>query len=129
MAEVTQQNPEPMGTAGKKPSRKRKPAAKTGGKLNRKKTDAVGMRTLREAAGKAVGENSAEITASLLKAILEGKLNSGKMLFELAELQPEHEDEGTVRRRWSVAVALAAEPEWQEPVDEDQESERSASSL
>jgi len=76
------------------------------------------MRTLREAAGKAVGDNSEQITASLLKDMLAGKLGSGKMLFDLAEQQPEAEDSENTRRVSSEALALAAEPEWQEPVIE-----------
>jgi hypothetical protein len=93
---------------------KLEPVSKTGGSKTRKKADPSGMRTLREAADKTVGDNSERITASLLKEILGGKLGSGKMLFDLAE--PQAEKEGVSKRQLSrsVATELASEPEWQE---------------
>jgi hypothetical protein len=77
-----------------------------------------GVKILREAAGKKVGENSGKIAQSLLDGALGGDVNSAKLLLSLAELEPEQEDAGNPQLGWSLALALAAEPEWQEPVIE-----------
>jgi hypothetical protein len=97
---------------------KLEPVVKTGKKTTGKRAAPSGMRTLRKAAGKTVGENSEKITASLLKGMLAGKAGSGKLLLDLAEQEPENEDEGKNRRGRSAASDLAAEPEWQEPLSE-----------
>jgi hypothetical protein len=104
------------GQMAKSTEKRLEPVGKTGGKTTGKKADSAGMRALRKAADKTVEDNSARITASLLKEILEGKLRSGKMLFELAEPQAEKEGASKRGRRRSVAMELAAEPEWQELV-------------
>jgi hypothetical protein len=77
-----------------------------------------GVKILRKTAGRTVGENSERIADSLLQGVLKGDLNSAKLLLSLAELEPEQEDAGKPQRGWSAALALAAEPEWQEPAME-----------
>jgi hypothetical protein len=94
-------------------------ASKTRVRPNRKKPGRSGctgrgVKTLREAAGKAVGESGGKITDSLLQCALNGNLNSAKLLFLLAELEPEPGAAGKSRHGWSAALALGAEPEWQE---------------
>lgn len=106
------------GQMAKSKQNKLEPVVKAGKKTTGKRAAPAGMRTLRKAAGKAVGENSEKITASLLKGMLAGKAVSAKLLLDLAVQEPENEDEGRNRRGRSVASDLAAEPEWQEPVSE-----------
>jgi hypothetical protein len=103
--------------------KKLKLVGKTQVRPNRKKPGrpgcaGKGVKTLRKAAGKAVGKNSGKIADSLLQGALKGDLNSTKLLLSLAELEPAQENAGKSRHGWSVALALAAEPEWQEPVIE-----------
>ncbi|MGD0521345.1 MAG: hypothetical protein ABSA48_08830 [Terracidiphilus sp.] len=83
-----------------------------------KKKVPKGVKILREAADETVGENSAKITASLLKATLKGKVGMAKLLIDLAALQQEKEDAKKKRRGRSTAQELAAEPEWRDEVIE-----------
>ena len=68
--------------------------------------------TLQEAAGKAVGKESKEITKLLVDSALCGDSNSAKLLASLTDKQPKAAEAGKKKRRWSLAEALAAEPEW-----------------
>jgi hypothetical protein len=77
-----------------------------------------GAKILRQAAGKAVGENGKKIAQSLLQGALKGNVSSTKLLLSLAGLEQGQEDAGKSRHGWSTAQALAAEPEWREPVAE-----------
>lgn len=106
------------GNGGQVAETKKELASKTRGRTSRKKAVPRGVRTLREAAGNAVGRNSAQLTQRLLDRALAGDLNSAKLLVALADLQPENEDSGKSRRGLSAAQELAAEPEWQETLSE-----------
>jgi hypothetical protein len=97
--------------------KKLKPVSKAGTRAGRKKpansdNTGGGVKTLREAANKAVGQNSAKITKSLLEKTLGGNATIAKLLFSLAEGQAEKADVGKHRRKRSVALKLAAEPVW-----------------
>jgi hypothetical protein len=98
-------------------------ASKTRVRPNRKKPGRAGCtrrgaEILRESAGKTVDKNGEEIAGSLLQGVLKGNPGSTKLLISLAELEHEREDTGKSRHGWSTALALAAEPEWQEPAPE-----------
>jgi hypothetical protein len=102
---------------------KLKVASKTQVRPNRKKPGRSectgrGVRVLRQAAGKAVDNNGKQIAESLLQGALDGNVSSAKLLLSLAEPEQGQEDAGKNRHGWSTAQALAAEPEWQEPVAE-----------
>jgi hypothetical protein len=64
------------------------------------------------AANKTVGKNCAIVARKLLERILQGDIQSAKLLVTLADSQPEDEDAGKEQRFHSVAKQLAAEPEW-----------------
>jgi hypothetical protein len=77
-----------------------------------KKASGRGRAKLNAAADKTLEENSEKIALSLLESTLGGNASSAKLLFALAEGQIDCEDEGMVRRLYSLAENLAAEPEW-----------------
>ncbi|MGD0903244.1 MAG: hypothetical protein ABR924_09915 [Terracidiphilus sp.] len=98
-------------------------ASKTRVRPNRKKPERSGctgrgVKILREAAGKAVDENGEGIAESLLKGALSGNVSSTKLLLSLAESDQAPGAAGKSRHGWSAALALGAEPEWQEAADE-----------
>jgi len=100
-----------------------KVGSKTHVRPNRKKpgrpgSTGRGAKILREAAGKAVDKNGKEIAESLLQGALKGNVSSTKLLLSLADLEQAQGDAGKSRHGWSTAQALAAEPQWQEPVTE-----------
>jgi hypothetical protein len=100
-----------------------KVGSKTHVRPNRKKPERPGStgrgaKILREAAGKAVDKNGKEIAESLLQGALKGNVSSTKLLLSLADLEQAQGDAGKSRHGWSTAQALAAEPQWQEPVTE-----------
>ncbi len=77
------------------------------------------MRKLREAVGKAVGENTEQITEKLLNEMLAGTKGSAQMLFDLAEQQPPDEDSETNEPERTAAMELADEPEWRGTLTEE----------
>lgn len=100
---------------GKVANTKQKPdlANKTGKAAPRKKlTGKGGVKTLREAADKAVGENSDVITASLLEKARNGDVASTKLLCSLAEPQAARKNVRKSQRRRTMAMKLAEEPEY-----------------
>jgi hypothetical protein len=102
---------------------KLKVASKTHVRPSRKKPGRAGCtgrgaKILRDAAGKAVNENGKKIAQSLLQGALKGNVSSTKLLLSLADLEQAQGDAGKSRHGWSTAQALAAEPQWQEPVTE-----------
>lgn len=86
-----------------------------------------GVRILRKAAGQAVEQYNKTITKSLFGMTLSGDLKFAHLLMSLAELQPELEEAGKVRRLRSEALELAAEPEWQGETTEDEAETRAGS--
>ena len=78
----------------------------------KKKASSRGTAKMNAAADKTLEENSEKIALSLLESTLGGNASSAKLLFALAEGQIDCEDEGMVRRLYSLAEKLAAEPEW-----------------
>jgi hypothetical protein len=72
----------------------------------------AGVKTLRDAADKAVGENSVRITKSLIESTIAGNVPMAKLLLDLVNAQPEMANAVKHRRRRSVATQLAAEPKW-----------------
>jgi hypothetical protein len=109
MADLQQQKLEVASKKQVRPNRKKPGRAGCTGR---------GGKILREAAGKAVSENGEGIAESLLKGALSGNVSSTKLLLSLAELEQEPGAAGKSRHGRSTAQALAAEPEWQEPVPE-----------
>jgi hypothetical protein len=97
-----------MVRAGQKQAAESKPR----GTGTRKKAGSRGAAKLSEAAGKALEKNSEQIANSLLQSTLDGNASSAKLLFALAEGQKNSEAKGMKRRVRSMAVELAAEPEW-----------------
>jgi hypothetical protein len=92
--------------------------SKTGGRVCRTKAASPrcagnGVKTLREAAGKTVEENSAKIAKQLLTQALAGDFKCTQLLLSLAEQEPGQDEEASQpQRNWSMALALASEPEW-----------------
>ena len=87
-------------------------AVRPHGTGSQKKASGRGRAKLNAAADKTLEENSEKIALSLLESTLGGNASSAKLLFALAEGQIDCEDEGMVRRLYSLAEKLAAEPEW-----------------
>lgn len=111
----------PAGKAVASPTGKEKLAVtgKTSRRSKPKQTNASGMRKLREAVGKAVGENTEQITEKLLNEMLAGTKGSAQMLFDLAEQQPPDEDSETNEPERTAAMELADEPEWRGTLTEE----------
>jgi hypothetical protein len=82
------------------------------GTRTRKKAGSRGAARMSEAAGKALEKNSEQIANSLLQSTLDGNASSAKLLFALAEGQKNSEEKGMKRHFRSMAVKLAAEPQW-----------------
>jgi hypothetical protein len=105
MADLQQQRLEVASKTRVRPNRKKPGRSERAGK---------GVKILRKAAGKAVDENGEGIAESLLKGALSGNVSSTKLLLSLAESDQEPGAAGKSRHGWSAALALGAEPEWQE---------------
>ena len=73
---------------------------------------------LREAACRTVRENAQKLTASLMGKALAGDAGCTKMFLSLVEKRPEKEAGGKKKRCRSIALELAAEPQWTELLDE-----------
>ncbi|MGC9159120.1 MAG: hypothetical protein ACP5FH_09020 [Terracidiphilus sp.] len=95
-------------------------AGKPRGTRTEKKTGGCGTAKLSAAAVKALEENSEEIAKSLLQRVLDGNINSAKLLLSLADGKEEEgcAGQGKKKRTRSRADALAAEPEWNDEVME-----------
>jgi|SRR5271166_2186825 len=82
------------------------------------KTNAGGTfkktKKLNEAALKLVDEKAAEIAQSLYDSTIDGHMLSARLLVELAEGNVEAEEAVTMRPLRSLALNLAAEPEWRD---------------
>jgi hypothetical protein len=87
-------------------------AGRPHGTGTQKKASGRGRAKLNAAADKTLEKNSEKIALSLLESTLGGNASSAKLLFALADGQIDCEDEGMVRRLYSLAEKLAAEPEW-----------------
>ncbi len=77
-----------------------------------------GVDRLRNAVERRVAESSEELADLLMKKAFEGKLESVKMLMKLAEEEEARQVEEARCAIWdgeSIALKLAAEPEWVEP--------------
>ena len=78
------------------------------------------VKKLNDEALKLVDEEAAKIAKSLLDSTLQGHVLSARLLVELAEGNAEAEEVLTMHPRRSVALDLAAEPQWpgetEEPV-------------
>jgi hypothetical protein len=70
------------------------------------------VKKLNEAALKLVEDNATKIAESLYDSTLDGNVLSARLLVELAEGNVEVEEAVTMRPLRSLALALAAEPEW-----------------
>lgn len=70
------------------------------------------VKKLNEAALKLVEDKAAEIAQSLYDSTRDGHVQSARLLVELAEGNVEVEEAVTMRPLHSLALALAAEPEW-----------------
>ena len=70
---------------------------------------------LRQAACLTMKEKSAEFTTSLWQSALKGNTNCAKMLLAVVGKRPEKVDTKKNRPDRSLAINLAAQPEWQEP--------------
>jgi hypothetical protein len=70
------------------------------------------VKKLNEQALKLVDENATEIAKSLLDSTLDGHVLSARLLVELAEGNVEAEEAVTMRPLRSLALNLAAEPQW-----------------
>jgi hypothetical protein len=81
-----------------------------------------GAERLRWAADRRVGRNSEKLAKMLTDQALKGDLASAKVLLALAEgKKPAVEKKGPVR---SLALRLAAEPQWVPPVEKKEEPVR-----
>jgi hypothetical protein len=76
-------------------------------------------RKLNKAAHKLVDERATEIAQSLLKSTLKGHILSARFLVELAEENVEAEEAMAMQPVRSLALDLAAEPEWPSETDVD----------
>jgi len=70
------------------------------------------VKKLNQEALKLVDEKAIEIAQSLLDSTLEGHVLSARLLVELAEGNVEAEEASTMRPLHSLALELAAEPQW-----------------
>lgn len=88
-----------------------------------KQTTSAGAAKLRTAADKKLEENSEQIAQSLLNSLLKGNATCAKLLIALADGEIDCEDEVVMRRVYSLAEELAAEPQWTgEVIEGDEES-------
>ena len=77
-----------------------------------------GTAKMKEAANKALENNSDKIAKTLVEKTIAGNSTSARLLFALAEAQADFEDEPAVERQCSLAKELASEAEWDGELDE-----------
>jgi signal transduction histidine kinase len=86
---------------------------RTGSKTNRSKPlSQKAVKKLVKSASSTVESNSDEIARSLLTSTLSGNVNSARLLVSLAEGQAEDDDAEANQPIQTLAMKLAAEPEW-----------------
>lgn len=73
---------------------------------------------LRKAANKAVGQNSKDLSHFLLHETYNGSITSAKLLISLVDPAKAGKDKRKKRSGRSLAIDLAAEPVWREPMTE-----------
>jgi len=87
-------------------------------KANRGYTSKKAAASLCNAASKAVADNSMDLSEFLLKTTYGGNITSAKLLISLSAPAKADKDTGKKRSGRSLAIDLAAEPVWQEPMTE-----------
>ena len=85
---------------------------------SRGKTSKKAAEGLRKAASKVVAEDSNLLSKFLRKKAYKGSITSAKLLISLVETAKADKDKGKKRSGRSLAMNLAAEPVWQEPMTE-----------
>lgn len=76
------------------------------------------MKKLRQAIGKEVREQSEEIARSLVKSTLAGNSSNARLVVSLVDKRKKKKIEAESKRGESVAINLAAEPQWPSEDDE-----------
>ena len=85
-----------------------------------------GTAKLKEAADKALANNSTVIAQALVDKTIAGNSTIARLLLSLAEVQVEGEEEAVAERRPSPAEELASDPEWKgEPEEAEADSTHS----
>ncbi len=97
---------------------KAKATAGTRAKTNRGKTSKKAAESLRKAASNVVEKNSNQLSQFLLDETYKGSITSAKLLISLVVPAKADKDKGKRRSGRSLAMNLAAEPVWQEPMTE-----------
>jgi hypothetical protein len=97
---------------------KAKATAGTRAKTSRGKTSKKAAESLRNAASIVVAENSNKLSQFLLDETFKGSITSAKLLISLVVPAKADKDKGKKRSGRSLAMNLAAEPLWQEPMTE-----------
>ena len=69
---------------------------------------------LREAACRTVRDNALRLTGSLMNRAMNGDANCARVFLSLVEKRPEKEATSKKKRCRSIALELAAEPQWKE---------------
>jgi len=97
---------------------KAKAIVRMSAKTSRGETSKKATECLRNAASKVVAENSDDLSEFLLKTTYGGNITSAKLLISLAVPAKADKDMGKKQSGRSLAIDLAAEPVWQEPMTE-----------
>ena len=116
MARETEKKVEVAGEARKRAPRAKNPCV--GCELDCSECLVGGVRDLRRAACKVVGEKRAAFAKSLMDRAIEGDLNSAKLLLKIAGQKGKKDAPKRTREAKSAAKGLAAEPEWHDPAAE-----------